>query len=269
MSSMDGAARVPHVGAAATSADVVMLLREEGCVILDGLVPNELLVVIAEELRTLAAAAPLGDNSFDGFSTRRVFDLFARSRVLDDLILDQLVTAVTEELIGAFQFGMTVLSEVGPGESAQRLHRDQGVYPLQLSFGPVEVNTIWAIDDFTEENGATLIAPRSHLVDKELGSSWATVPAEMEAGSVLIYDGRIVHGAGANASKTRRIGLIVEHVVRWLRPADNHTVAIGPDLASQLPVALQERLGFNQHGRFLGSIAGRPPGEWLDNLRTV
>jgi ectoine hydroxylase-related dioxygenase (phytanoyl-CoA dioxygenase family) len=269
MSCVDETIGVPHAGAAATSADLVVMLREAGCVVVDALVPVEMLTVIADELRALAADAPLGDNSFDGLATRRIFDPFARTRVLDELILDPLVGAVVEDLIGPFQFGMTVLSEVGPGESAQRLHRDQAVYPLPLSCGPVEVNTIWAIDDFTEENGATLVAPGTHLRDKTPGSSWATVPVEMEAGSVLIYDGRTVHGAGANKSGISRLGLIVEHVVRWLRPADNHTVAIGPDLASRLPVALQERLGFNQHGRFLGSIAGRPPGEWLENPGSV
>jgi ectoine hydroxylase-related dioxygenase (phytanoyl-CoA dioxygenase family) len=254
---------IPHIGAAVSPADVVELLREEGCVVVDALVPQDTLGVVTEELRALAAGAPLGDSSFDGFVTQRVFDPFARTRVLDAIILDPRLNAVIDDVIGPFQFGMTVLSNVGPGESTQRLHRDQAVYPLPLSFGPVEVNTIWAIDDFTEENGATRIAPRSHLVEKAHDSPWATVPAEMNAGSVLVYDGRIVHGAGANASNASRLGLIVEHLVRWLRPADNHTVAVDPGLAAQLPVALQERLGYNQAGRFLGSIAGRVPADWL------
>ncbi len=108
---------VPHLDAAATSDDVLELLREEGCVVVDGLVAEGSLEVVAEELRTLVAAAPLGDNSFDGFATRRIFDPLARTRALDELLLGPLVNAVVEDMIGPFQFGMTVLSDVGPGES--------------------------------------------------------------------------------------------------------------------------------------------------------
>jgi ectoine hydroxylase-related dioxygenase (phytanoyl-CoA dioxygenase family) len=85
----------------------------------------------------------------------------------------------------------------------------------------------------------------------------------MAAGSVLLYDGRLLHGAGANGTGSPRLAVIIEHTVRWLRPAENHPLAVPPALVAQLPTPLQELLGYNRHSSFLGLVAGRPPAQWL------
>ncbi|MHB8450530.1 MAG: phytanoyl-CoA dioxygenase family protein, partial [Mycobacteriales bacterium] len=164
----------------------------------------------------------------------------------------------------------TVLRDVGPGEVAQRLHRDAAVYPLPADFGPVMVSAIWAIDDFTTNNGATVLAPDSHGSTDHASSfdPAALTPAVTAAGSLLIYDGRLVHGAGPNHSSAGRLGLIIEHVARWLRPNENHTLAIQPQLATTLKPELQALLGYNQHSTFLGFVAGRPPLDWLRSQPT-
>jgi ectoine hydroxylase-related dioxygenase (phytanoyl-CoA dioxygenase family) len=211
------------------------------------------------------AKAPVGDNHFDGFATRRVFDPLARTRVLDDLVLHPLLSDTVEAVIGPCQFGMTILSEIQPGQPAQRLHRDASVYPLPDRIGPVMVNMIWAIDDFTGANGATVLAPASHLGDIRPGAydRASLAVASMGGGSVLVYDGRLVHGAGANDSASTRLGLIIEHTVRWLRPAENHQLAVLPAVAATLPARLQELMGYNQHGSYFGFVAGKPPRAWL------
>ena len=194
-----------------------------------------------------------------------MFDLLARTRVLDDVILNPLLLRTIDTMIGTCQFGMTVLSDVKPGEVSQQLHRDSATYPLPVGFGPVEINTIWAIDEFTRANGATVLSIGSHLRDTRQSEYHSEVlaTAAMDPGSVLVYDGRIIHGAGRNHSSSTRLGLIIEHVVRWLRPAENHTLTVSPSVAATLPAALSERLGYNQHGNYLGLVAGRPPQEWL------
>jgi Phytanoyl-CoA dioxygenase (PhyH) len=103
---------------------------------------------------------------------------------------------------------MTVLRDVGAAEAAQRLHRDVTAYPLPLAYGIVMVNLILAVDDFTAENGATVVAPGSHQSAQRSGpfDDAVLMPAVMEAGSALVYDGRLVHGAGANRSGGGRLG---------------------------------------------------------------
>jgi ectoine hydroxylase-related dioxygenase (phytanoyl-CoA dioxygenase family) len=257
--------RLPHVPAdLATKEKLGVLLREHGCLVIDSLFSDSLATVRLELERVLAAGR-LGDNDFDGYATRRVFDPLARTRVLDNLLLHDLLAATVNEVIGPAQLGMTVVSEIGPGQAAQRLHRDASVYPLPPGANPVMVNTIWAIDDFTADNGATLLAPGSHLEATRPAAydRARLVPAEMGAGSVLVYDGRLVHGAGRNLTSSVRLGLIIEHVVRWLRPGENHSLTVPREIAATLPARLQELLGYNQHGSYFGFVAGRPPRDWL------
>jgi ectoine hydroxylase-related dioxygenase (phytanoyl-CoA dioxygenase family) len=258
---------VSHLPESASADDVVSLLRVHGCAIIDALIPGDSIEGVRSELKGHIQDAPFGDNDFDGYATRRVFDPFARTRVLDDLVLHPLLVETVRAVIGPHQFGMTEFSDVKPGEVAQRLHRDAGIYPLPVAFGPVEINTIWAIDDFTRSNGATVLSLGSHLRETQ-PSEYQAEPlcaATMSAGSVLVYDGRLIHGAGRNHTSTTRLGMIIEHVVRWLRPAENHTLTIAPEVALTLSPALRERLGYNQHSPYLGFVNGRSPEQWLSD----
>ncbi len=157
---------------------------------------------------------------------------------------------------------MTVVSELLPGQAAQMLHRDAGVYPLPAGTGPVMVTAVWAIDAFTASNGATRVAPGSHL-NSGRAKDVVCLPVEMDPGSVLLIDGRTVHAAGANRTAGPRLGVILEYVASWLRPPDNHTLAVPPETVAQLPTELQELLGYNQRTPYHGFVAGRHPHEWL------
>jgi hypothetical protein len=257
---------VTHIRSETARAEEVSdILESDGCVVIEGLVPAARLGEIRQATKALVADAPLGARDFDGHHTRRIYDPIARTRLLDDLVVDPLLVELIAGAIGPSQFGMTILSELEPGEVRQRLHRDSAIYPLAVEFGPVQVNSIWAIDEFTPENGATLVALGSHVVP---GPSFAVretdlTPVTMDPGSVLLYDGWLIHGAGANTSTYSRLGLIVEYTARWLRPAENHALATSPEVAARLSPELQEMLGFNQHSQYLGFISGMPPRDWL------
>ena len=251
-------------GSGLGAEDLLGPLRDLGLVVVEGLLRGPEFQHVQTELRNLAAEAPFGSRSFDGYATRRVFDPLARTRVLNDVIGHPLLIATIEALIGPCQLGMTVLSNVCPGESAQRIHRDVGAYPLPKGFGPVMLNTIWAIDDFTATNGATVVARASHKSHRSSADHVkALAPVTMPAGSVLLYDGRVVHGAGQNTGESGRLGLIVEYVARWLRPNENHTLAVPLEIAKGLTPELQQLLGYNQLGPYMGFVAGLPPEEWL------
>ena len=264
---LEGAGTVATLLASgAAPADLLEALDKTGLVVIESLVTGAELQTVQRALRDLIADAPYGSTEFDGFRTKRIFDPLARTRVLDELVRHPLLAATVEACIGPAQLGMTVLSEVGPGEVGQRPHRDASVYPLPPDFAPVMLNAIWAIDDFTSSNGATVVVPASHRTDRRAeGGGWVGATAvAMAAGSVLLYDGRVVHGAGANRSDAGRTGVIVEYVARWLRPNENHTLAVPVETARHLHRDLQELLGYNQIGNHLGFVAGRPPGEWLE-----
>jgi ectoine hydroxylase-related dioxygenase (phytanoyl-CoA dioxygenase family) len=132
----------------------------------------------------------------------------------------------------------------------------------------VVVNTMWAFDDFTEENGATRLVPGSHrFPTPEYTDDLPTVTAEMPAGSVIFYPGSVVHGGGANRTDLPRLGVILEFVASWLKPQENHILAVSPDVVAGLPERLQELLGYNVYPPFVGNVDGRHPRKTLEDRR--
>jgi ectoine hydroxylase-related dioxygenase (phytanoyl-CoA dioxygenase family) len=194
-----------------------------------------------------------------------VYALFAKTRVMDGPAIHPLVLEVVDRVVGHCQLSAPVGIDIGPGEATQALHHDDGIYPLPRPHGEVVLNTMWALDDFVEANGATRIVPGSHRwVEERPLPTTATVAAEMPAGSVLFYVGSLWHGGGANATDCSRLGVILEYAASWLRQQETHLLAVPRDVARQLPERLQELLGYNVRLPFMGYVDGRHPRRMLD-----
>jgi ectoine hydroxylase-related dioxygenase (phytanoyl-CoA dioxygenase family) len=140
------------------------------------------------------------------------------------------------------------------------LHYEQGIYPVPRD-RDVMVTAIWALDDFTAGNGATRLAPGSHRLGESRPSE--AVAVEMAAGSVLLFSGRLWHGAGANTSTVPRLGVVIDYAQPWLRPCEAHSLSCDPSQVRLLPQRLQELLGFNQASPYLGFINGKHPRDGL------
>jgi ectoine hydroxylase-related dioxygenase (phytanoyl-CoA dioxygenase family) len=217
-----------------------------------------------DELRAILRATPLGRNDFEGHKTQRIYALFAKTRAFDALATDPLVLGVTERLIGPCQLSAPTGINIGPGEAAQVLHRDQSIYPLPEDFRDVVVNTMWAFDDFTLENGATRFIPGSHRWHGRHPAEGDDVQqAVMPAGSVLLYPGKLWHGGGANRTEQPRLGVILEFCAAWLRAQENHLLAVPREVMAELPERLQELLGLNIYPPFVGYVDGRHPRRYV------
>lgn len=244
----------------AAATDIVAALATEGYCIVENYLDAARVAGIRESMIDVLTSTPKGRNAFEGFKTQRVYALFAKTRAFDGLATDPVLLRVLDEVLAHYQLSAPVGIHIGPGEVAQVLHRDQSVYPLPRDFPTVVVNTMWALDDFTEANGATRLVPGSHCwTDREPTPDDVTVPAVMPAGSVMFYSGKLWHGGGANITDRPRLGVILEYVAAWLRPQENHVLAVPPDVASRLPERLQELLGYNIFPPFVGYVDGRHP----------
>ena len=251
---------VPRFGRDVGVDDVVGALRDEGCAVVERFLEPAKVASLKEELAPHREATPEGRNDFEGFATRRVYALFAKVRGFDELAVHPLLLGVLDEVLGHYQLSGPVGIDIGPGESAQGLHRDDVVYPIPWPHQQVVLNTMWALDDFTADNGATVIVPGSHQTSPmDRPDDAEAVPATMPAGSVMFYVGTVWHGGGTNHTDRRRLGVILEYCAAWLRAQENHVTAVPVELVKTLPPRLQELLGYNIFPPFLGYVDGRHP----------
>jgi ectoine hydroxylase-related dioxygenase (phytanoyl-CoA dioxygenase family) len=250
--------------ATVTVDDVVESLDSDGYCIVEGMLSTAEAAAAKASLREVLDEIPFGRNDFEGFSTRRVYALFAKTRAFDAAAIDPLLLGVLDRFLGHYQLSAPTGIQIAPGESAQALHYDASVYPLPRTFGDVVLNTMWALDDFTVENGATRIVPGSHRWEgRQPTAEDRVVDAVMPAGSVIFYGGKVFHGGGANQTDTPRLGVILEYVAAWLRAQETHLLAVPRATVAELPERLQELLGYNIYPPFLGYVDGRHPRRYI------
>jgi ectoine hydroxylase-related dioxygenase (phytanoyl-CoA dioxygenase family) len=254
-----------RIDAAEATAELVLdALRSDGYCIVEGLMKLDAVAAARASLVDVLAATPTGRNDFEGYGTQRVYALFAKTRAFDTAAIDPLLLGVLDGLLGHYQLSAPTGIQIGPGEKAQVLHQDQSIYPLPPDYPDVVLNTMWALDDFTEANGATRLIPGSHRwSNRQPANDDEIVHAEMPAGSVAFYVGRIWHGGGANSTDRPRLGVILEYVAAWLRAQETHLLAVPRDVAAALPERLQELLGYNIYPPFVGYVDGRHPRRYI------
>ena len=235
------------------------MLAADGCVVIDELVDAAVFDAIESELSGYMAATPYGDD-FSGHQTRRTGGLVARAPSSHALVMDPLVTGAVGHVLGhatAFQLHLTQIISIEPGQPAQYVHRDQWAFDF-FSFPAgfeVTCNTIWAMTDFTEENGGTRLIPGSHrAADKLQHTAADTEPAEMSKGSVLVYTGALYHGGGANRSAAPRNGVNITYSVGWLRQEENQYLTVPADVARELPDDLLRMMGYAPGAYALGYV---------------
>jgi ectoine hydroxylase-related dioxygenase (phytanoyl-CoA dioxygenase family) len=249
-----------HVDASTATVEVILAaIDADGGCIVDGLLTSDIVRDTRDELIEVLRSTPEGRNFFEGFKTQRIYALFAKTRGFDALAVHPLLLGVLDRVLENYQLSAPVGISIGPGEAAQLLHRDQSIYPLPLSFPPVVFNTMWAFDDFTEANGATRVVAGSHRWTYAPEPDAETVAAVMSAGSVLFYPGTLWHGGGANTTDRPRLGVILEYAASWLRPQENHLLAVPRETVAGLPKRLQELLGYNIYPPFVGYVDGHHP----------
>ena len=244
------------------------IVARDGALILEAVLsPAEVARAVAE-LRPYIDATDTGPDEFTGKHTKRTGALVARSEASREMILHDAVLPAARHFLSPWcdtiQLHLSQIITIQPGQSEQPIHRDRwawGTY-LDRALQP-QFNTIWALTDFTRENGATHVAPGS--VDWEDGrrpSADEVTFAEMSAGSVLVYSGSVFHGGGANTSDADRIGVNMTYTLGWLRQEENQYLACPPEIARHLDPELQALIGYARGSYALGYYTPPlPPGE--------
>lgn len=244
---------------------VAAAIEAEGCAVLEGVLDPATCSSLIAEIDRVEAAHGIseGTNEFEGHHTRRIFDLIGKSESLRDLTIDSTVLPAVEEVLGeGLLLSGTTSMNIGPGESPQLLHADDGMVTLPRPHPATMVTTLWALSDFRADNGATHLVPGSHRHESmpKPGDTHDVTVADMAAGSVLVLHGSTWHGGGRNDTvDERRYGVSVQYVAGWCRQQQNLMLGTDRDVAAGYPQRLQELIGYSMFANVMGHVDRQHP----------
>jgi ectoine hydroxylase-related dioxygenase (phytanoyl-CoA dioxygenase family) len=247
----------------------------DGYVVLEGLLNAVEIGEIRAALAPLLAQGPSGRNDFEGTRTQRVYTLVARGKVFERLVENPLVLSIMDELLlPNYLLTANQAIAIAPGETPQPAHSDDAFYTIPRPRPAISISTMWAIDDFTEANGATEVIAGSHRwSDEELAKLYDAEdvvglppdyqaqlrPLTMPAGSCAVFAGTLVHRGAANRSSAVRRAISNQYCQPWARTQENFFLAVPAKKVAQMSRRLQAMLGYSIHPPFMGQVTARHP----------
>lgn len=258
-----------------TTAHVERIRREGYTIVENAIEPglvDALNVALLRLERELDARPAM--NGFEGHKTVRIYNLLAFGAPFTQVPVHARVLPIVE---GVLDDGCLISSlssiAIDAGEIAQPIHADDMVIPLAKPHIPIVCNSMWALTDFTDANGATRLVPGSHVKDNpEYGGKYDTIAAEMKKGSVLIWDGALWHGGGANTTHKRRTGIAMNYCAGFIRQQENQQLGLKPELVKSFSPRLQELVGYGVYRGLIGHIDKKSPAQVLgapDGFRSI
>lgn len=252
----------------ADDSEHIERLERDGYTIVRDAFDPDLATALLDDVRRLEHQLGIGPgrNGFEGYATTRVYNLLAHGPLYQQIPLHPRVLPLIEHLLGQGCLVSSLSSiAIGPGERAQPIHADDQVMPLPKPHPATVANSMWALTDFTEANGATRLIPGTHLADQSpnYGQRYDSIPAEMPAGSILVWHGSLWHGGGANTTDRTRVGIAMNYCAGWVRQQENQQLGLPLDVVAEFPPALQELCGFGVYRGLIGHIDRRSPAQAL------
>ena len=243
-----------HVGA----------VERDGYTVLHDVIAPELVAALGDDLLRLESTYDVqpANNTFEGTRTLRIYNLLALGRIYEQIPVHDRVLPIVERVLdpGCLVSSLSSIS-IMSGEDAQPIHADDQLIPLPKPHPPLVCNTMWALTDFTEANGATRVIPGSHLADHspEYGHPYDSIAAEMPKGSVLLWHGSLWHGGGANTTSERRVGVAMNYCAGFVRQQENQQLGIPRDVAAQFSPQLRRLVGYGIYAGLIGHIDKHDP----------
>jgi ectoine hydroxylase-related dioxygenase (phytanoyl-CoA dioxygenase family) len=255
---MDQATRDAHVEA----------VREDGYTIVENAISTDLIEALNAALNRLERDldAKPAMNGFEGHRTVRIYNLLAHGAPFEQIPVHDHVLPIIEGVLdpGCLISSLSSIA-IDPGEVAQPIHADDMVIPLDKPHRSIVCNSMWALTDFTEANGATRLVPGSHLKpNPQYGGVYDSIPAEMAKGSVLIWDGSLWHGGGANVTDRRRTGIAMNYCAGFIRQQENQQLGLAPETVKGFSPRLQELVGYGVYQGLIGHIDKKSPAQLLN-----
>lgn len=250
--------RSPERDTPEIDADFETLMRD-GYVIIENLISDDICASIKAE--GLSLLEHTGRNAFEGHKTQRVYNVLGKTRSTDRLADHPRILGLMDRFFRpGFLLSQSQIINILPGENAQGLHVDDGFYRIPRPRPPFGAATVWAIDEFTEDNGATVIIPGSHEWGEDrVGQRAEAIPAEMPAGSVVFFLGTTWHGGGQNQSHDARFAVTHQYCEAYMRQQENYLLELSKETVRDLSPELQALIGYSIYPPFMGMVDGKHP----------
>jgi ectoine hydroxylase-related dioxygenase (phytanoyl-CoA dioxygenase family) len=248
--------------------DVVGRLDQDGYAILTGLLDERHQQELIDALAPWESARPMGRNAFEGLRTQRVYSLAGKGEVFMRLAEHPAIVEIVDRTLLPNWLLSTFQSiRLHPGETAQAWHTDDAFYLIPRPRRSLALSTIWALEAFTEENGATQVIPGSHKWGDEHPDHRPerAVSVVMPAGSVVVFDAALWHRGGANQSGSTRLALSPQYCQPWLRPQESQLLIIPPERAAALTPRGRAMMGYSIFPPFIGQVDGMNPIRLIDS----
>ena len=248
---------------------IVDEVAERGFSVREGLIPEPLRASLVQRIEGLMdeLAIPIGENRFLGRHTRRIFNLLARDPLFEAVPICPATLPVVDALLDdeCLLSSLTAI-EMHPGQAGQPLHSDDGSYGFPRPAPTSIVIAMWALTDFTRENGGTHVVPGSHRAARRprRGDAPETIQVEMPAGSVLFYDGSLWHGGGENRTDARRLGIVSNYCAGYLRQEESQVLALPRERVAAFPPRLRKLVGYGTYRGLIGHVDQRNPETLID-----
>ena len=253
-----------------TVQDHVQEIEEHGVTCLRGVRDAGEVAALLDDLARIEREEDVrpASNDFEGTRTLRAYNLLRHGPLWEAIPVHPAVLPIVE---GVLDRGCLVSSlssiRIGPGETAQPLHADDQLIPLTSLHPPVVCNTMWALTDFTADNGATRIVRDSHTWGKPTyGGDHPTEPAVMSAGDVLVWNGSLWHAGGANTTDRDRVGIAMNYCAGWVRQQENQQLGLPVATVAGFTPRLQELVGYSVYQGLIGHIERHSPAELLGRI---
>ena len=243
-------------------------VAKRGWTVIEDAVAPDLIDGLAADLHRLESelGTKPAENSFEGRNTLRIYNLLARGEIWWQVPVHPVVLPVVEGVLDAGCLVSSLSSiNIGPGETAQPIHADDQLIPLDKPHAATVCNTMWALTDFTEANGATRVISGTHTAADSpvYGQHYDSEPAVMRKGSVLVWHGSLWHGGGANTTGERRIGIAMNYCAGFIRQQENQQLGIPVEMVARMPARLQELVGYGVYNMLIGHIDKQSPAQAL------
>jgi ectoine hydroxylase-related dioxygenase (phytanoyl-CoA dioxygenase family) len=240
-------------------------VASDGYVIIEGLISRDECEAIRADCVPRFQHSS-GRNNFEGFATQRLYAVIDKTFACNALVDHPRILALLDRLFEPnYLLSQLQVINILPGEAAQPLHHDDAFYPVPRPRAPLGAATVFAIDDFTPDNGATVVIPGSHTWDDRAPiDADRRIPIVMPAGSVVFFVGTLWHGGGANHSANGRLCVTAQYCARWCRQQENFSLSVSRERAKQCSAHIQRLLGYSVAPPFIGFVDGKHPRRLLE-----